>query len=261
MKLGVCLESMGVPIREGMPIAARLGVQGLQVNALGEFAPTYLGETGRRELRNMLRSYALSLTALQCPLRRGLDLAEDLQPRIDYIRQVMALAFEMGPRVVVIPLPKLPTEEEVNRAQLLRESLADLGRYGDRIGTLVALEIGLDPPEKVLEYLQSFDLGSLKINYDPANLVVNGIDPIAGLLTLNKEIVHFHARDARRSTISQGAEEVALGAGDIDWLKLVATLASIEYHGWLTLERHGGDSRLKDITNGVAFLKRMVLPE
>jgi sugar phosphate isomerase/epimerase len=260
MKIGIVLESTGLSFRQGLPAAAKMGAAGLQVDAAGELAPDRLTETARRELKNLLRTYAQELTALNCPLRRGLDVAENQQPRLEYIRRAMALAFELGPRTVVAPLPKLPADSEPERARLLREALLDLGRHGDRVGTVLALEVGMDPPEAVGAYLDTFDVGSLKVNYDPANLLVNGFDPIRGIIPLHRRIAHTHARDARKSTVSRGAQETALGAGDIDWLIYIASLTATEYRGWLTIERETGTDRLKDVERGVAFLKRMLVP-
>src|SRR5262245_6730903 len=149
MKLGVVLESMGLPFRQGLPVAARLGVAGVQVDAAGDLAPDRLTETGRRELKNLLRTYNQQLTALNCPFRRGLDVAENQQARIDYVRNVMSLAFELGPRTVIVQCPNLPRDGELERANLLREALTDLGRHGDRVGSVPAPEIGRDPPEAV----------------------------------------------------------------------------------------------------------------
>src|SRR4051794_18789428 len=108
MKIGVVLESMGLPLRQGLPQAARLSVGGVQVDAAGELSPERLTETARRELKNLLRTFNQQLTALNCPLRHGLDIAENQQPRIDYVRSALGMAFELGPRVVIVPCPKLP---------------------------------------------------------------------------------------------------------------------------------------------------------
>ncbi|HEX3146529.1 MAG TPA: sugar phosphate isomerase/epimerase family protein [Gemmataceae bacterium] len=260
MKIGVVVESMELPLRAALPRAARMGAAGVQVDAAGDLSPERLTDTARRELKNLLRTYAQDLTALNCPLRRGLDVAENQQPRLEYIRRSMAMAFEMGPRIAIAPLPKLPGENEPERARLLREALLDLGRHGDRVGCVLALEVGMDAPDAVVAYLDTFDVGSLKVNYDPANLLVNGLDPIAGIIPLHRRIAHTHARDARRSTVSRGAQEVALGAGDIDWLSYVASLVAVEYRGWLTIERETGMERLRDIEHGVGFLKKMLVP-
>jgi L-ribulose-5-phosphate 3-epimerase len=260
MRIGVVLESMGVPLRQGLPLAARMGVAGVQVDAAGDLSPDRLTETGRRELRNLLRTYNQELTALNCPFRRGLDAAENQQARIDHARNVLSLAFELGPRVAIVQCPKLPGENEVERANLMREALTALGRHGDRVGAALALEIGLDPPEAVRDYLDTFDVGSLKVNYDPANLLVNGFDPVKGVIPLHRYIAHTHARDARRLTVNRGAQEVPLGAGDIDWLSYVASLTAVEYRAWLTIKRETGVDRIKDVERGVAFLKRMIVP-
>src|SRR5687768_1472227 len=213
MKIGVVLESMGLAFRQGLPQAARMGAAGVQVDATGELAPDRLTDTARRELKNLLRTYAQDLTALNCPLRRGLDVAENQQPRLEYVRRAMSLAFELGPRIVIAPLPKLPGEAEPERARLLREALLDLGRHGDRVGTVLALEVGMAARAAVAAYLAPFDVGSLTVNAEPADLLVSGCAPVRGVLPLPRRIAHTHARDARRSTVSRGAQEVALGSG------------------------------------------------
>ncbi len=261
MKIGVVLESMGLDFRRGLPQAAKFAVGGVQFDAAGELGPDRLTDTGRRELKNLLRTFDQSVTALNCPFRRGLDDPDNLQARIEYLRKVMSLAFELGARTAIVQCPKLPVKEDgdESRANRLRETLADLGRYGDRIGCVLALEIGLDAPEAVQAYLESFDVGSLKVNFDPANLLVNGFDPVKGVLPLHRLIAHVHARDARKSTVNRGATEVALGAGDIDWLALFGSLAAIEYRGWLTIKRENSENRLEEMEKAVGFLRRMMV--
>jgi sugar phosphate isomerase/epimerase len=260
MKIGVVLESMGLSLRQGLPQAAKLGVGGVQFDASGNLAPERLTATARRELKNLLTTFNQQFTALNCPLRHGLDVAENQQPRIDYVRGVMSLAFELGPRIAIAPCPKLPGENEPERARLLREALLTLGQHGDRVGSVLALEIGLDSPEAVRDYLATFDVGSLKVNYDPANMLVNGFDPVKAIAPLHALIAHTHARDARKTTVSRGAQEVPLGAGDVDWLSYVASLSAIDYRGWLTIEREPRPDRLKEIERAVEFLKRMMMP-
>src|SRR5262249_43376905 len=82
LKVGICLESLSLPLRRALAEAVRAGATGLQIDAVGELSPNKLSQTGRREFRNLLRSHDLELSALNCPLRRGLDSAEDQQPRI-----------------------------------------------------------------------------------------------------------------------------------------------------------------------------------
>ncbi|HET6576006.1 MAG TPA: sugar phosphate isomerase/epimerase family protein [Fimbriiglobus sp.] len=257
-KLGIVLETTGLPVRRALQEVSRLGVRGVQIDAAGDLAPDRLTDTGRREFRNLLKTYNLELSALNCPLRRGLDVADNLQPRIEHVRKVMQLAFDLGPRRVIVPLPKVPEDAAAPRALTAREALAALGSFGDRVGTVLALEAGLDSGEKVRDYLNSFDTGSLQVNFDPANFLLNGFDPLACLAALVGKVSHTHARDARTATVSGVAREVPVGAGDIEWMVYVATLESIDYRGYLTVDREAGEDRFADATAGVRFLKRFV---
>ncbi len=260
LKLGVVLEALELPARHALASAAKLGVHGVQVDAGGELSPDRLTDTGRRELRTLLRSYNLSLAAVNCPLRRGLDTAADLQPRVEWVRKVMQLAVDLGCRAVVAACPKVPYDAESPRAQTLREALLAIGPHGDRVGVTLALEVGFDPGAKVRDYLAGFDTGSLRITYDPANMLVNGHDPIANLAPLKGYVAHTHARDARTTSVSRGTEEVPVGAGDVEWMAYVATLEAIEYGGYLCVDRENGDDRAADVATGVKFLRRFVAP-
>lgn len=260
LRIGIVVESTGLPLRSALQEAARMASEGVQVDAVGDLAPDSLGETGRREVRNLFRSFGQDLAALNVPLRRGLDSAENQQQRLDHLRKVLQLAFDLGARRVVVPCPKIPEDPATPRAQTTREALAALGGHGDRIGAVLALEIGFDAAEKVENYLAGFDTGSLKVTYDPANLLTHGHDPVASLSKLKGLVAHVHARDARASSLSRGLQEVPVGAGDVDWMAFAATLQVLEYDGFVVVEREQGDDRLKDLANGVKFLRRFAAP-
>ena len=258
LKIAVRLESVGLPLRPALMEAMRLGVTGVQVDAVGDLSPNRLSETGRREFRHLLRSHNLELSAVGCPLRRGLDEAEDQQQRIEHVRKVMTLSFDLGPRVVVLQAGRVPDEGEVERGRLLTESLTALAAHGDRVGALLALETGLESGESLNGYLSRFDFGALGAGLDPANLLMNGFDLYEAARALNRRILRVDAKDARIVGASRVAKEVPLGHGDIDWMQFLSLLEEVEYRGWLTVERESGDDRLADVKAGVAFLRRLI---
>jgi L-ribulose-5-phosphate 3-epimerase len=198
-----------------------------------------------------LRSHDLAVSAIACPLRRGLDVAENLEPRLEQIREAMGLAFDLGPRLVIIPIGKIPDKDDEPRQALLKESLDALGKHGDRTGATVALEAGLDEPAKLVEYLNRFDCGSLAIDYNPANLVLAGFNPYDAVRTFGQRLAHAHAQDARRVSPSKIAT-VPLGHGDLDWLQLLAHFEEIAYQKYLTVVGESGP----EMAAGLAFLRR-----
>jgi sugar phosphate isomerase/epimerase len=258
LKIGVRLESLGLPIRRGLQEAERLGAAGVQLDAVGDLAPDNLQQTGRRELRHLLRAHNLELTALGCPLRRGLDAAQDQEPRIERVRKVMTLSFDLGARVALVQAGRVPQDAADPRLGLLSEALRALGEHGDRTGTVLALETGLESGEDLRRFLDRFDTGGLGANLDPANLLMNGFDPYAAARALHGSIVHSHARDARLAGPSRAAQEVPLGHGDIDWIHYLGVLEEIGFHGWLTIEQETGNNRLADVAAGIQFLRRLL---
>lgn len=255
MKLGVRLESLRLPLRRALDEAQRLGVGGVQVDAVGDLAANALSQTGRREFRNLLRARELQLCAVGCPLRRGLDAAENQEGRIDHVKNVMSLSFDLGARIVVVQAGAVPGE---GHESLMTEALRALSQHGDRIGVALALETGLETGAALGHYLARFDTGSLGVNLDPANLVVQGFDPYESARALHGRILQVHAKDARAASASRAAQEVPLGHGDLDWLQLLGVLEEVEFRSWLTIERESGDNPLADVQAGVAFLRRLL---
>ncbi len=261
MKIGVKLESLGLPLRRALSDAERMGASGVQVDAVGDLAPGALSQTGRREFLHLLRGHNLELTALGCPLRRGLDNTDNQDARIQHVQRVMSLSFDLGTGRVIVQAGRVPGENEDPCWRPMAESLEALGRHGDKVGAVLALEAGLEPGSHLVRMLDHLDTGGLGINFDPANLLMNGFDIYESLDALGPRIVHSHAHDARQAGPNRGAQEVPVGHGDIDWLKYLSELEHHNYHGWIMVEQEGGDRRLQDIAEGVGFLKRLVSGE
>jgi sugar phosphate isomerase/epimerase len=260
LKIGVRLESLGLPLRRGLQVIERLGVRGVELDAVGELAPRTLSQTGRRELLHLLRGHNLELAALGCPLRHGLDAAQGQDARIERIKQVLTLSFDLGARLVIVQAGRVPEKPDEPRGRLLTEALLALGQFGDRTGTVLALETGLDTGEALSRFLAGFDTGGLGVNLDPANLVMNGFDPYPATRALQGRIRHAHAKDARAAGASRPAQEVPLGHGDIDWMQFLSVLEEVEYRGWLAVERETGDQRTAEVAEGVQFLRRFLGP-
>jgi L-ribulose-5-phosphate 3-epimerase len=258
LRIGVRLESLGLPLRRGLHDVERLGVTGVQIDAVGDLSPKTLSQTGRREFRHVLRAHNLELTALGCPLRHGLDTASGLEARIDHVRQVLSLSSDLGPRLVVVQAGRVPEDQGDPRIRILTESLLALGHHGDRTGTVLALETGLESGQVLRQFLDRFDSGGLGVNLDPANLLLGGFDPYESARALRGKVVHAHAQDARLAGANRTGQLVPLGHGDIEWMRYLSVLEEIEYRGWLVVEQETGNNRLGDIAAGVQFLRRFI---
>mgnify|MGYP000853429189 FL=1 len=125
----------------------------------------------------------------------------------------------------------------------------------------LATETGPEPTELLKELLDSIGNPGLKVNYDPANLVmVAGDDPVRGVYVLKNYIVHTHAKDGIKLPDEDGKKrwkETPLGQGKVNFPAYLKALQEIGYRGFYTIEREVGENPEADIILARDFLRRM----
>jgi sugar phosphate isomerase/epimerase len=141
---------------------------------------------------------------------------------------------------------------------LLTLSLTELGNYGERVGSTLALEMGQETPADWAAYMQGFTSGGLGICLDPANLVGLRYDPAAAVTTLHQWLRYVYARDGVPGRPGSGVNEVPLGHGDVDWMALLGALTEVGHAGWLTIQRALTRDPLGEARGAISFLRRLV---
>lgn len=248
LPLGVRLESLGLPIREAIVAAARLGAKAVQFDAVGELSPDQLSQTGRRQLRHLVTSHTMRIAAVGFPTRRGYDHLDRLEARVQQTKKVLNFASEMGASIVVNRMGTIPESREPKTLHFF-ESLEEIGREGERVGTRFAIKTGENSPERLAQFLKEMDLYGLSVDYDPANLLARGFDIYEGVYQLHPWIAGVHIKDiSRTGTTITGAEEVTVGTGEIDWELLLGRLHEIEYTGYLIVDRETAGNNVSEIT-------------
>lgn len=113
--------------------------------------------------------------------------------------------------------------------------------YAAKYGIIFALETGQEPAESLLHFLEDVDRPNLKLNFDPANLILYGTsEPIAALKLVGQHVVSVHAKDGNWPDANKPGTlgtEMILGQGSVGIPNFVQTLKEIGYSGALTIER------------------------
>ena len=145
----------------------------------------------------------------------------------------------------------------------VREVVRRVCDHAARHGQTFALETGQEPADILLHFIRDVDRPNLRINFDPANMILYGSgDPIEALRTLGAYVVSVHAKDGDwpdpHSTRGLGAEQ-PLGKGAVGMERFVRTLAQIGFRGPLNVEREVEDQaqRLREIREGVELLRKI----
>jgi sugar phosphate isomerase/epimerase len=225
------------PVRDQLYEAARLGARGVVLDVIGDLAPHRLSETGRRELRHVLRTVELTLVALSMPTRRPFDATDQIDDRIRRADAVLAMAYELGTTLVLARAGALPPEADSPRREAFTSALLELGKRADHRGVRLALETGSEPGTDLNSFLEALGCPSLGVSVDPASGLQAGIDPVGFVREVFAWVVHAYAGDATSSAVASRPNPRGLGfpAGALDWEEYLGALEEIGYSGFLTI--------------------------
>jgi sugar phosphate isomerase/epimerase len=126
-----------------------------------------------------------------------------------------------------------------------------------------ALETGQERPEVLAAFIADVNRPNLRINFDPANLILYGTgEPISALRALGPHVVSVHCKDGDWPPVGvQGAlgAERPLGQGSVGIPRFVHTLREIGFQGPLNVERetHDQAERLRDIAAAIQLLRQL----
>jgi sugar phosphate isomerase/epimerase len=245
------------PAREQIHEAAKLGAKGVVLDAIGDLAPHRLGATGRRDLRHVLRTVELSLTAVALPTRRPFDTVEQLDDRIKRAEAACAMAHELDTTIVLVRAGGVPPPEDPARLEVFTNALQELARRADHHGVRLALETGAEAGAKLKSFLKGLVPPCPAASIDPAALLQAGIDPVAAARELGSHVVHAYASDAALAAGVTAVNPRGFGfpPGALDWEEYLGALEEIEYRGFLTIWPAPGASAASQFTALVNRLK------
>jgi len=135
--------------------------------------------------------------------------------------------------------------------------------HAARHGQTFALETGQEPAHVLLAFLKDVGRANLKINFDPANMILYGTgDPIEALGVLGHEVISVHAKDGDwppKGVAGALGTERPLGQGSVGMERFVAKLREVGYRNPMNIEREVEDfqQRLADIRMGVQLLEQV----
>lgn len=275
-KIGVIVDSFRLDIKEAVKKAKEVGAEGIQVyTTKGPMAPENLNTNQRKEFLDFVTSNGLVISALCGDIGEGFGDKENNPKRIEKSKRIMDLAKDLNTNVVTTHIGVVPKNSVHPRWAILKEACEELAEYGDKVGASFAIETGPETSALLKKFLDSLDARGVKVNLDPANLVmVTGDDPVEAVYNLKDYIVHTHAKDGIRLRecdpeviygmmeeavqLGDAFKEVPLGEGSVDFIKYLKALKSIGFNGFLTIEREVGENPEKDIRTAVEFLKEIM---
>lgn len=255
LKLGVQLESFGRSAKSALAKAANLGVDGVEIAARGDFAPTNMSRTAVRQFRKLLDDAGLTVTAVTFRTRRGYDVLDALDRRVQATRDAMRMAYELGAPIVINHVGDASADENDPKRSLLIDVLNDLAAYGQQVGAILAADTGPDDGRQLAALLDQVTNGVVAANLDPAGIFINNHSVSESIDALGDRIWHVYANDATRDLARRQGYQVQLGRGSVDFPAVLAALEEHTYRGFFTIAHQEGPDAVDQISDAISYLR------
>lgn len=162
------------------------------------------------------------------------------QSRLEEMFEIADFAKWLGCDTTALHLGFIPHDPNAAGYQEIVQVTQQLCDHCGQNDQFLHLETGQETAEGLLEFIGIVGKDNLKINFDPANMILYGTgQPIEALRAVGEHVRSVHCKDGTWS--DQPGEtwgaEVALGQGDVGMKAYLTTLKEIGYTGPLTIER------------------------
>jgi sugar phosphate isomerase/epimerase len=169
----------------------------------------------------------------------------------------------VGAPSIALHVGCLPEDHSHPDYVAVREMTRLVCDYAARNAQTFALETGQEPAHDLLAFFQDAGRPNLRINFDPANMILYGSgDPIEALTMLAPHVTSVHAKDGDwppQGVAGALGTEQPLGKGAVGMERFIAKLKEIGYRNPINIEREVPDhqQRLADMRMGVELLERL----
>lgn len=266
-----------------LDLASSLDVDGVELYSdfLESFEPAYL-----RAMRSRITALGLEMPMLcHSPDFTNPDGAERAR-QVERTRRAIEAARTLGGQYCrVLSGQRYPEVSEEEGIGWVVDSLRALLPIAEDNGVVLTLEnhykVGdwefpefAQSRERFLRILREVPSPWLRVQYDPSNAVVAGIDPYALLGELVDRMATMHASDRylEGGTVddlkkldahpthgyAQLMRHGVIGEGFNDFDRIFATLAAAGFDGWVSIEDgegHTVDEGMENLRRSVAFLR------
>ncbi len=256
--LGVDLDDLRLPIKEAVPVAARLGFRAIEFGLVGaELAEATTSQSGRRHFLRFAKDHGLSAAAASADFP-GLRLTDAVrvEERIDRTRAVLQAAGAMHVPVVTAAVGALTDAATGSPSATAIDALRQIARDAERSGVIYAIRPSADAPEHLAAFLSALDAPHVRICLDPAAMLMCGASPHRLLALRGGDVVLSHARDATAGGPGRTGAETAIGEGDVDFLAHLMLHAS-GYRGPHIVRRLSSEQPLRDLAAAREHLARL----
>jgi len=244
-----------------------LGLDTIQVSKLPD---RFYSPEGAAEFAAMLRStgiradsvvavftgesYADRDTVVRTVGFRPLHLIKE---RLEYLRKCVDFADAIGARIVTFHMGFLPQDPEDEAYKAMLAAVTDIAAYAAKGKVTISLETGQETGQQLAAFLDKITVARVGVNFDPANLIIYGVDsPSQALTHVVSRVTSVHVKDALLPD-NPGAmgREVRPGEGRAELVECFRMLRASGFAGALIIENYVARGLKTDPMDELRFAK------
>ena len=141
----------------------------------------------------------------------------------------------------------------------LQRAFTEIGRYAEGRGVRIVIENHGGPTatgQRIARIMEGVTSPAVGLNYDPANFLFQGTDPLTALRYTLPWVTYTHWKDVRWA--DGGPRLCALGEGEIQWEPIVRTLLEARYRGDWGIEYEEPTDIARGTLTGLEKLRALV---
>jgi sugar phosphate isomerase/epimerase len=181
--------------------------------------------------------------------------------RLALVREAAEIASALGCSSVAIHAGTVPRDANSGAYRKLGDRVGQAADIAREFGLQLSLETGRESIDRLLTFVNGTGRANIAINFDPANLVLYGVDEPARVVTkLRGRIDNVHVKDAKRSDRPGETlgTTIAIGTGEAEIPRVISKLRIIGYDGPLLIETRRGDD-VHAVRDAAAYLRTLLL--
>ena len=245
--------------REYCEMTAAMGISNLEIQA-GRGAPCHvLIEATAKEIeqtKKVARETGVRIVAVAGSSDFTSPNPAALEESIRFAQQQIDLTAQLGAEVVRLFTGGLAWESVPALIYTrLQYALNRIGEYAESKGVKVAIENHGGPTANgatIVRMMQGVRSPAVGINYDPANFLKIGVDPLIALRQIITWVNYTHWKDVR--WVNGETAYCGVGEGEIRWEPIIAELQRAGYAGYWAIEYEAPEDVERGTRDSLAFL-------
>ena len=252
MKLGLCtIAFQEKPLEEVIAIAADHGFDGIEVWGKPPHVPETADESYHKNLKDLAHQKGLAIAAFGSYIHPLMDLHQQ------HFEETFKIANALGTDLVRIWSGGGPSKSITPAdKRLIQFRLVSIAQWANFRSIRLGLEMHnnqlTDSVASILETIEGVNVPSLRTYYQPLARP-DADDPHVAAEKLADYIVNVHAQN-----FDEQGKGCPIADGVVDYARIVETLSTAGYDGYLSVEFVHGDNKLEALQRDRDYLASLM---